>query len=234
MLSVWPNIFKFIVLHLLALHAVTLLPSLSVATLAWLVGSYIFAGLCVCVLTSLMSLILILVRSGDHGRGSPPLVSPHLQGEAAPEAGADAGQHYGRGELHLHLDQGPQDPPQVLRDTRRPPQCQGEGRVSNVLHCMCCYQRGFFFSHMGWLCVRKHPAVTRAGRTISMSDLEADPLVMTQHRHYLKCFVVAAFLLPSLVPTLWGEDIVTAYFISVLRYVAVLHFTWLVNSAAHM
>ena len=34
-------------------------------------------------------------------------------------------------------------------------------------------QRGFFFSHMGWLCVRKHPAVTRAGRTISMADLEA-------------------------------------------------------------
>lgn len=101
---------------------------------------------------------------------------------------------------------------------------------------MYCYlsQRGFFFSHMGWLCVRKHPAVTRAGRTISMADLEADPLVMMQHRHYLKCFVVAAFLLPSLVPTLWGEDIVTAYFISVLRYVAVLHFTWLVNSAAHM
>merc|ERR1712032_1470821 len=45
---------------------------------------------------------------------------------------------------------------------------------------------------------------------------------------------VAAFLLPSLIPTIWGEDIVTAYFISVLRYVAVLHFTWLVNSAAHM
>ena len=67
-----------------------------------------------------------------------------------------------------------------------------------------------------------------------MTDLEADPLVMLQHRHYLKCFVVAAFLLPSLVPTLWGEDITNAYFIAVLRYVAVLHFTWLVNSAAHM
>ena len=58
--------------------------------------------------------------------------------------------------------------------------------------------------------------------------------MMLQHRHYLAAFVLAAFLLPSLVPTIWGEDVSTAFFISVLRYVAVLHFTWLVNSAAHM
>merc|ERR1712029_1310734 len=31
-----------------------------------------------------------------------------------------------------------------------------------------------------------------------------------------------------------GESLFTAYFISVLRYVSVLHATWLVNSAAHM
>jgi len=95
--------------------------------------------------------------------------------------------------------------------------------------------RGFFFSHMGWLLVRKHPAVMKAGKTINMTDLEQDSLVMFQHRHYLKCFLLACFVFPTLLPNLlWGESLVTAYFVAVFRYVAVLHFTWLVNSAAHM
>jgi len=95
--------------------------------------------------------------------------------------------------------------------------------------------RGFFFSHMGWLMVRKHPAVMKAGKTINMSDLEADSLLMFQHRHYLKCFLMAGFVLPTIIPNLlWGESLTNAYFMAVIRYVAVLHFTWLVNSAAHM
>jgi len=94
-------------------------------------------------------------------------------------------------------------------------------------------KRGFFFAHMGWLLVRKHPAVLKAGATIDMSDLEADPVIMFQHRHYLKCYTLAAFVLPTVVPLLWGETLTNSYFMAVFRYVAVLHFTWLVNSAAH-
>ena len=105
--------------------------------------------------------------------------------------------------------------------------------------------RGFFFAHMGWLLVRKHPAVMKAGKTINMADLEQDPYLMFQHRHYIKCFLMAGFVLPTLIPYLfWGEDLSTAYFMAVIRYpchlhtfpryVAVLHFTWLVNSAAHL
>jgi len=94
--------------------------------------------------------------------------------------------------------------------------------------------RGFFFAHMGWLLVRKHPAVIREGKTINMSDLETDPIVMFQHKHYIPCFLAAAFIIPTIIPTLcWGESLTTAYFMAVVRYVAVLHFTWLVNSAAH-
>jgi stearoyl-CoA desaturase (delta-9 desaturase) len=95
--------------------------------------------------------------------------------------------------------------------------------------------RGFFFAHMGWLMVRKHPAVMKAGKTINMTDLEQDSLVMFQHRHYIPCFLLAGFVLPTLLPhLLWGEDLTTAYFMAVTRYVGVLHFTWLVNSAAHI
>jgi len=96
-------------------------------------------------------------------------------------------------------------------------------------------KRGFFFAHMGWLMVRKHPAVKKAGQTIDMSDLESDPLVMFQHKNYMSCFWTIGFILPTLLPSiLWGESLTTAYFMAVVRYVLILHFTWLVNSAAHM
>lgn len=42
--------------------------------------------------------------------------------------------------------------------------------------------RGFFFSHVGWLLVRKHPDVKKKGKAIDMSDLNADPLVMFQRK----------------------------------------------------
>lgn len=40
--------------------------------------------------------------------------------------------------------------------------------------------RGFWFSHVGWLCVRKHPKVIEYGKKIDMSDLDADPYIMFQ------------------------------------------------------
>ncbi|KAI4457616.1 acyl-coa desaturase [Holotrichia oblita] len=49
--------------------------------------------------------------------------------------------------------------------------------------------RGFFFSHMGWLMSRKHPAVIAKGKTIDMSDLEADFIVMFQ-KLYVNIFLV--------------------------------------------
>lgn len=42
--------------------------------------------------------------------------------------------------------------------------------------------RGFFFSHMGWLLIRKHPEVKEKGKLIDMSDLEKDPVVMFQKK----------------------------------------------------
>lgn len=40
--------------------------------------------------------------------------------------------------------------------------------------------RGFFFSHVGWLMSRKHPKVLEYGKKIDMSDLEADKYIMFQ------------------------------------------------------
>lgn len=43
-------------------------------------------------------------------------------------------------------------------------------------------QRGFFFSHIGWLMLRKHPDVIKKGALVDMSDLEKDPIVVWQRR----------------------------------------------------
>lgn len=37
--------------------------------------------------------------------------------------------------------------------------------------------RGFFFAHIGWLMMNKHPEVVRKGRMLDMSDIENDPVV---------------------------------------------------------
>ena len=88
---------------------------------------------------------------------------------------------------------------------------------------------------MGWLCVRKHPDVISKGSKISLADLEADPIVMFQHKHYIPSMLIGCFLVPSVLPyLLWNESLWTGYVVAVLRYVCVLHGTWLVNSLAHI
>ncbi|GAA6107406.1 stearoyl-CoA desaturase b [Tachysurus ichikawai] len=97
-------------------------------------------------------------------------------------------------------------------------------------------RRGFFFSHIGWLLLRKHPEVIEKGRKLDLSDLKADGVVMFQRRYYKLSILVMCFLVPTLVPWyFWGESLWVAYFIpGLLRYAMVLNASWLVNSAAHM
>ncbi|XP_056637931.1 acyl-CoA Delta-9 desaturase-like [Diorhabda sublineata] len=96
--------------------------------------------------------------------------------------------------------------------------------------------RGFFFSHVGWLLSKKHPLVKEKGKTIDMSDLEADYLVMFQKRWIFVLFPMISVVFPTAVPMyLWNETFRNSFLISfVLRYVVVLNHTWTVNSLAHI
>ncbi|KAI5756069.1 hypothetical protein M8J77_021776 [Diaphorina citri] len=97
-------------------------------------------------------------------------------------------------------------------------------------------RRGFFFSHMGWLMVRKHPDVKRRGATVDLSDLEKDWVVMFQKKYYLILMPIFCFLIPPLIPWyFWNEKWTNAWYVcALLRYTVSLHGTWLVNSAAHI
>ncbi|KAL4640040.1 acyl-CoA desaturase-like [Arapaima gigas] len=96
--------------------------------------------------------------------------------------------------------------------------------------------RGFFFAHIGWLLVRKHPDVIEKGQKLELTDLKQDKVVMFQRKYYKPSVLLMCFFIPMTVPWyLWGESLWVGYFVpGLLRYTLVLNATWLVNSAAHM
>jgi len=97
-------------------------------------------------------------------------------------------------------------------------------------------QRGFFFSHIGWLMLRKHKDVMIKGKTVDMTDLEADPVVRFQKTFYLAMVPIFCFVIPAFIPWYyWGENPWVAWYTcAIFRYAISLNFTWLVNSAAHI
>ncbi|XP_023224093.1 stearoyl-CoA desaturase 5-like isoform X2 [Centruroides sculpturatus] len=96
--------------------------------------------------------------------------------------------------------------------------------------------RGFFFSHIGWLFYKKHPDVLTKGKTVDLSDLLADPVVRFQRKFYIPLSIVFGFLISTFIPyRFWNEELITAFFVaSIGRYTFLLHSTWAVNSLAHL
>ncbi|KYQ54756.1 Acyl-CoA Delta(11) desaturase [Trachymyrmex zeteki] len=96
-------------------------------------------------------------------------------------------------------------------------------------------RRGFFFSHIGWLLVRKHPDLITKGTTIDCSDLMQDPLVAFQKKWYMYLMPFCAFIVPTLVPWwAWNESLWYSWHFAVCRYCVNLNITWSVNSVAHI
>jgi stearoyl-CoA desaturase (Delta-9 desaturase) len=91
--------------------------------------------------------------------------------------------------------------------------------------------RGFWFSHIGWM-LRYYPSGNPDFS--NARDLERDPLLAFQHRHYLAIAIginVALTLGAGfLVGDVWGTFILAG----LLRVVVSHHFTFLINSLAHM
>lgn len=95
--------------------------------------------------------------------------------------------------------------------------------------------RGFFYSHMGWLLVKKHPEVKRRGRSLDMSDIYSNRVLMFQKKYAIPITGTICFVIPTLLPMyLWGESFKNAWHITILRYIITLHVAFLVNSAAHI
>ncbi|XP_041989218.1 acyl-CoA Delta(11) desaturase-like [Aricia agestis] len=95
--------------------------------------------------------------------------------------------------------------------------------------------RGLFFSHIGWLLVKKHPEVLRRGKYIDMSDIYANPVLRFQKKYLIPFNWTICIILPTLIPMyFWGESFNVAWHMVMLRYVYSLNVVFLVNSFAHM
>lgn len=91
--------------------------------------------------------------------------------------------------------------------------------------------RGFWFSHMGWI-LRHYPS--GAEDLSNVKDLQRDPIVRWQSRHYLTLVLLMNIGVPVVLGWLQGDVIASLMLAGVLRLVVNHHLTWLINSMAHL
>ncbi len=90
---------------------------------------------------------------------------------------------------------------------------------------------GFWHAHIGWM-LRAWPT-TQADYS-RVRDLEKDPIVNWQHRHYWTLVWVTNLGLPLVLGFVFGDLIGILLLAGVLRLVLSHHFTFFINSLAHM
>ena len=92
--------------------------------------------------------------------------------------------------------------------------------------------KGFFHAHMGWLLFKLRPDPPMD----NVSDLQADRMVMWQHRHTVLVGFLVGFILPAFIGYLWGgAGAALGGFLlgGVLKVVCVQHSTFFINSMCH-
>lgn len=89
---------------------------------------------------------------------------------------------------------------------------------------------GFWYSHMGWLLTKgaKHDDLS------NVPDLWKDPICAWQHRNYLAIAIGVNLALTIGLGLLTGHMLGMFVFALLLRSLLLHHFTWLINSAAHI
>ena len=93
-------------------------------------------------------------------------------------------------------------------------------------------QRGFWFSHIGWM-LREHQS-QRYSDYSNVRDLQNNPVVMFQHKHYLLLTVATNFGIPLFLGFLTDSYLGMLLSVGVLRLVLSHHFTFFINSLAHI
>ena len=91
--------------------------------------------------------------------------------------------------------------------------------------------RGFWFAHIGWM-LRNYKSGEIDYSVVP--DLKRDPIVMWQHKHYWALVWITNLGLPLLIGALVGEMLGMFLLAGVARLVIQHHFTFFVNSLAHM
>ncbi|MER2490370.1 acyl-CoA desaturase [Catenovulum sediminis] len=91
---------------------------------------------------------------------------------------------------------------------------------------------GFWHSHMGWM-IREYQGKEYSNYK-NVRDLEKDKIVMFQHKYYLPLTLATNFGIPFFLGWLNGDIIGMMLSAGVLRLVLSHHFTFFINSLAHL
>lgn len=90
--------------------------------------------------------------------------------------------------------------------------------------------RGLWFSHIGWM-LRHYN--TNEHDFSNARDLQRDPIVAWQHKHYVPLTLLMNLGLPLLLGIWHGDIIGTVLLVGLLRLVVNHHVTFFINSLAH-
>jgi stearoyl-CoA desaturase (Delta-9 desaturase) len=90
-------------------------------------------------------------------------------------------------------------------------------------------RRGFWYAHIGWVLRKPDPAIKPA----PVRDLERDPLVVWQDRHYALIGITAGLVLPTLLGLAFGDPWGGFIVGGAVRLFICYHATFSINSFAH-
>jgi len=93
-------------------------------------------------------------------------------------------------------------------------------------------KRGFWYSHIGWMLREYHP--DRYYDYANVKDLQRDPIVMWQHRHYWALAWGVNFAITGALGLIHGDLLGTLLLAGVARLTLSQHITFFINSLAHI
>jgi stearoyl-CoA desaturase (delta-9 desaturase) len=91
-------------------------------------------------------------------------------------------------------------------------------------------RRGFWHAHIGWVLRQADPAIA----PVPVRDLERDPLIVWQHRHFALIAVAAGVALPVLLGLAFGDPWGGFIVGGAVRLLLCFHATFSINSFAHL
>ncbi len=89
--------------------------------------------------------------------------------------------------------------------------------------------RGFWWAHIVWIFY-----LDPDGKATGVKDLQADKLVMFQHKHYLALAILMGAVVPFSLGLIWGDPIGAMLITGFLRLLVQWHATFSVNSFTHI
>jgi stearoyl-CoA desaturase (delta-9 desaturase) len=94
--------------------------------------------------------------------------------------------------------------------------------------------RGFFYSHVGWILLKTNKLTIEEGKKLDLSDLEDDKIVMLDKYLWPYDDIFFCYILPGIYTYIYYDSFMKGLFLfGFLRWTIQSHATWCVNSVAH-